>query len=627
MPWRAPPDSAASPDPRTRVPRAALARLCTHAMRVSVPAHGAVRLHSDQPIKRSAQLSLQFWARGASSHFDGARCAASPSPSACTAPLCVSLARASSSAAPVLVPLCRLVALDQRKWSKVSVPLSASAARQATPSTSSRRGGARRRPVALLLDEVVRLVGAPPVPEAPSAGPKLGGGEAGACDYLSSTCRCAAGGCCGGGKGGGGGAKGGAAAARPLCRVEDGDHLDGRWVQNCAPSEIKRPDRYAYGRSLPRPFGAWDYRLCYKMSYAERERARAVLSYSWQPRRCALARVNGSAFSRWLGSRTLLLWGDSLIGQQFYSLVWLLKQHVVKIVDYATAEDALRGMEADRRAAARDGLGDDGSLCADSTVGNEGGALTVATLRGGGHIVKVLAHVEMIGQLRTFAPQSTWWAPLWSAADLIVFNVGHHFRNYDGSFNSYYKLVQDAAREALEHSKPGAWLVFKTSNVGHPECEVAATPLAGGAEEAWSALGGRSWDPPKTTPEYFGKPRFDKAGKPLPTSTIGARRRSTRASGPQLGYTALKHRFAPQRVARRREGGRPRRRGDGVSPRQGEERDEAGLPPLLPAWPRRRVQGRSTTCCSTTRSTPELLPGRRAEPRAHVRSLFGADTL
>ena len=136
----------------------------------------------------------------------------------------------------------------------------------------------------------------------------------------------------------------------------------------------------------------------------------------------------------------------------------------------------------------------------------------MATLRGGGHIVKVLAHVEMIGQLRTFAPQTTWWAPLWSAADLIVFNVGHHFRNYDGSFNSYYKLVQDAAREALEHSKAGAWLVFKTSNVGHPQCEVAAAPLAGGAEAAWSALGfGQIHD---ADAKYFGKPWFDK-GKPL----------------------------------------------------------------------------------------------------------------
>ena len=551
--WRVPPDSAASLDLRhnASVKGSVRSGLCTHAMRVSVPAHGAVRLHSDQPIKRSAQLSLQFWARGASSHFDGARCAASPSPSACTAPLCVSLARASSSAAPVLVPLCRLVALDQRKWSKVSVPLSAfgGAPSDAFDELALVAGGAGGGgPVALLLDEVVLVSSAPPpVPEAPSAGPKLGGGEAGACDYLSSEWRVPPPRGRrllrrGGGKGGGGG---GGGAARPLCRVEDGDHLDGRWVQNCAPSEIKRPDRYAYGRSLPRPFGAWDYRLCYKMSYAERERARAVLSYSWQPRRCALARVNGSAFSRWLGSRTLLLWGDSLIGQQFYSLVWLLKQHVVKIVDYATAEDALRGMEADRRAAARDGLGDDGSLCADSTVGNEGGALTVATLRGGGHIVKVLAHVEMIGQLRTFAPQTTWWAPLWSAADLIVFNVGHHFRNYDGSFNSYYKLVQDAAREALEHSKPGAWLVFKTSNVGHPECEVAAAPLAGGSEAAWSALGGRSWDPPTTTPEYFGKPRFDKAGKPL-ADKYDWRAPPLHESewAKQFGYTALRHRFA-----------------------------------------------------------------------------------
>ena len=73
----------------------------------------------------------------------------------------------------------------------------------------------------------------------------------------------------------------------------------------------------------------------------------------------------------------------------------------------------------------------------------------------------------------------------------------------------------------------------------------AAAPLAGGAEEAWSALGGRSWDPPTTTPEYFGKPRFDKAGKPL-ADKYDWRAPPLHESewAKQFGYTALKHRFA-----------------------------------------------------------------------------------
>ncbi len=61
----------------------------------------------------------------------------------------------------------------------------------------------------------------------------------------------------------------------------DGDHLDGRWVQTCAPDDIRRPDRYAYGRSIGRPVGPYDYRLCYQMGYAERQRSREALSWSW----------------------------------------------------------------------------------------------------------------------------------------------------------------------------------------------------------------------------------------------------------------------------------------------------------------------------------------------------------
>ena len=33
-------------------------------------------------------------------------------------------------------------------------------------------------------------------------------------------------------------------ASPPQCRM-DGDHLRGKWVQNCAPESIKRPDLYA----------------------------------------------------------------------------------------------------------------------------------------------------------------------------------------------------------------------------------------------------------------------------------------------------------------------------------------------------------------------------------------------
>ena len=196
---------------------------------VSVPAHGAV-LHSTSRSS-AARSSLHFGR--AARRADGARCAAS-SPSACTAPLCVSLARAASSAAPVLVPLCRLVALDQRKWSKVGVPLSAFGGAP-TPFGYSRswrrRGGSE--PV-LLLDEIVLVSSAPPR-RAPSAGRSSAAAgparasisrpraRAAAARPAAAAARRRQGRRRGGGGGGG--------AARPLCRVEDGDHLDGRWCR------------------------------------------------------------------------------------------------------------------------------------------------------------------------------------------------------------------------------------------------------------------------------------------------------------------------------------------------------------------------------------------------------------
>ena len=49
-----------------------------------------------------------------------------------------------------------------------------------------------------------------------------------------------------------------------------------------------------------------------------------AVSWSWRPYSCALAPVRGEAFDRWLGARHLLLLGDSLMAQLYYSLVWLL---------------------------------------------------------------------------------------------------------------------------------------------------------------------------------------------------------------------------------------------------------------------------------------------------------------
>ena len=124
--------------------------------------------------------------------------------------------------------------------------------------------------------------------------------------------------------------------------------------------------------------------------------------------------------------------------------------------------------------------------------------------------MKVLGHQEMPGSLR--AAGAAWWAPEWRRADIVVLNLGHHFRNVDGSFHSYYRVVLDAISAARELGKPTAQLVFRTSNVGHHGCEQAAGPLPSRAA-AWQPLGGWAWTAPRQTPEWFGKARQGVADK------------------------------------------------------------------------------------------------------------------
>jgi hypothetical protein len=199
--------------------------------------------------------------------------------------------------------------------------------------------------------------------------------------------------------------------ARPLCSVIDGDHLEGRWLQTCDPRLIRRPDHFAYRRALPRVVGWFDYRLCYRQSATERLRTLQAISWSWRPKRCALAPVDGSALARWLGQRTLLFVGDSLSAQAYYSLLWLLGDEVEWQMD-------VRGVASEERDRPRTEQRMD--RC-ESTVGNEGGYLSEATLRGGGKLVKVLRHGSLVGELNKL--DSAWWAPWLARADFVVLNV------------------------------------------------------------------------------------------------------------------------------------------------------------------------------------------------------------
>jgi len=262
----------------------------------------------------------------------------------------------------------------------------------------------------------------------------------------------------------------------PLCKM-DGDQLDGQWVQTCDPRKIERPDRYAYGRALHQVPGKFGHRLCYRQSATERLRTMQAMSWSWQPRQCALAPVRGDAFDRWLGNRTILFVGDSLSTQSYYSLLWLLGDTVVEKKDMhgskAHAPDTWRASEV--------------GVC-ESTVGTEGGVLSSARLRSGGQLIKVMRHVDLVTDLKGAA----FWLPYLERADIIVLNIGQHYHHHDPTFSHYSELVQQALGLANKHMKPTGYLVFRTTNIGHLHCSHQnATRPAPSRAAAWQKLAGQ----------------------------------------------------------------------------------------------------------------------------------------
>lgn len=295
---------------------------------------------------------------------------------------------------------------------------------------------------------------------------------------------------------------------RPLCQM-DGDHLDGRWVQNCDPRLIHRPDHYAYGRALPVVQGWYDYRLCYRQSATERLRALQALSWSWRPKSCALAPIVGGHFDRWLGQRMVLILGDSLSAQTFYSLVWLLGDVVLRHTDTRGVDPSEAGENHTEHST---------DSCA-SSVGNEGGFLSVAHLRSGGKVVKILRHASLVDELYSLGkPGMVWWSSWLLAADVVVLNVGHHYHLVDKGFDKYARFARLAARHLKTAMKPAAHLVFRTTNVGHHACEDASRPLRS-RHEAWAQLtdGAReiwAWRTQRGKADLF-KDKYSWRGPPL----------------------------------------------------------------------------------------------------------------
>ena len=259
------------------------------------------------------------------------------------------------------------------------------------------------------------------------------------------------------------------------CRM-DGDHLDGKWVQTCQPSLITQPDVYAYERPIARLPGKYDYRLCFRQSPRELARTQAALSWSWQPRACHLAPVEGQQFDSWLGRRTVLLLGDSIMGQLLYSLVFLLGRAVAHIRHFSSSRGDLRQAAANASAQ---------NVC-ESSAGSEGdGQAVEVTLQHGGRVLFFMSHFALVQQMQ-HADRAP-WSEYAREADFVLLNLGHHFRQIDPTFASYSSVVRATELSLSSVLKPQAHLAFLTTNIGHPNCGAATRPFDS-PSTAWDQL-------------------------------------------------------------------------------------------------------------------------------------------
>ena len=473
---------------------------CDRFLRLSLPTNAHAIFRAAMPIKLQ-HSTLSFWSK--SNMLSPERCDTLGQflrPGwFCAAAVCISL-RQSTSPTTKFLPLCTFGLSLSNGWSKVIVPASAFASETGKHFDEvivlTGQGS-----IDLHLDEVV-LLSASTRPSLPSPPPKPEPSlsYSSGCKYLASHTRHRS-------------------STLPTCRVSNGDHLSGEWIQTCHPDAIRRPDKFAYGQALGRTIGNWDYRLCFQQGFVERERSRLALSYSWRPKHCTLQAVDGARFSKSLGQRTMLFWGDSLTAQHFYSLVLLLGNDVIQSirdvsVNGSRPDAAMATIRASRRVTACDASTSSScSMCDYTGLGNEGGAYTEVELRDGGRILKVLGHAEMADQMSTRGWTHAWWRHLWEESDVIVFNpVGHHLRTIDASFASYPKRVADYLEAMAAHTKKSASIILRISNLGHHECEKQLKPLAS-QREAWKALGGYGWKPlPDFKPAYFGQERRKKGG-------------------------------------------------------------------------------------------------------------------
>jgi hypothetical protein len=169
------------------------------------------------------------------------------------------------------------------------------------------------------------------------------------------------------------------------------------------------------------------------------------VQYQWFPSQCALHEFDATRLDDVMRNRTIVFMGDSLMRQMFNSWRFLNREI------WADASEALQE-EPERWTTANGG-----------TVAFEW--------------TKYLIDDLVFTANGTITPPLDGWTKSVRHADVVVFNVGHHWHKIDEPFDAYDRMM-DRVLSEFEAAFRGKLLVFRTSTPGHYGCDESHGPIA-----------------------------------------------------------------------------------------------------------------------------------------------------
>lgn len=230
----------------------------------------------------------------------------------------------------------------------------------------------------------------------------------------------------------------------PRCKMRTPDYMEGEWramEERCRPKTLEDINTWAY------PYQSdcnQQIHMCQPDTDKCRRKVMKINEYAWFPKSCSLESWDALKLSKAVGARRVVMVGDSLTVQQFFSLRQLMdpavaqREHATNFYFHTV---------------------DNGFF---QVVG-------VQFLAGRGFFRSGEQQLHVL-------PNATWYEAA-QVADILIISTGHHWHRKDPTYGKYNQMALNVL-QALQKSFRGELVLFRTSPWGHASCDSITEPLA-----------------------------------------------------------------------------------------------------------------------------------------------------